>query len=263
MPQDATELTFPGDIADGIGHSVLKGWDAIREFLDKRTDFTHVIWRGQRRESWKLQATLDRSMTFANKPPAFSYSIIRSHLEGFQFACRGRRGVFARELTEDEWWSLGQHFGLATPLLDWTVSPFVALFFAFAKPSESPEESRVLYGLKYQQLSSKLPNDNPVPYESQKEFFRIVRPLTDDNPRLVSQNGLFTRAHTGADLEEMVKKHCGTRTGAVMYKIRVAGSERSHILKALNRMNINYLSLFPDLTGASLFCNHRLSIDRY
>jgi len=40
-------------------------------------------------------------------------------------------------------------------------------------------------------------------------------------------------------------------------------SDRNDFLRFLNRMNINYLSLFPDLDGAAKHCNMRLEIDNY
>ena len=36
--------------------------------------------------------------------------------------------------------------------------------------------------------------------------------------------------------------------------------DRSEILRALNRMNINHRSLFPDISGSAEFCNMRLSV---
>jgi hypothetical protein len=77
-----------------------------------------------------------------------------AHLNSFRRATRGRRGPFPAKLDdENEVWALGQHHGLATPLLDWTESAFVALYFAFAEEAKSSTGERKwrggLYGVSY------------------------------------------------------------------------------------------------------------------
>jgi transposase len=41
------------------------------------------------------------------------------------------------------------------------------------------------------------------------------------------------------------------------------GAGRPECLRTLNMMNINHLSLFPDIYGSSLHCNKSLEIDKY
>jgi hypothetical protein len=41
----------------------------------------------------------------------------------------------------------------------------------------------------------------------------------------------------------------------IMTKILIPHAERTAILRCLNKMNVNYLSLFPDLEGAARYCN--------
>ena len=252
--------SFPGKITDGVGVYEAKTWNLLRQFLDERIDFDFVVWRGQRRESWNLDSTLDRLV--ARSKPKDPNLFAEKHLESFRYACRGRRGPFPKELSEDEWWSLGQHFGLDTPLLDWTASPFVGLFFAFAKPTESPAERRMLFGLKSGLLAERIRELQKK--GSTQDAFADVRPKTDENPRLVSQNGLFTKIPIGMELESLVRRSfAGKHSNPILYKIAIPDVERTKILKALNRMNINYLSLFPDLFGASLHCNLRSEIPKY
>jgi FRG domain-containing protein len=70
------------------------------------------------------------------------------HLDAFRRAARGRRGPFPAKLeNENEVWALGQHHGLATPLLDWTESAFVALYFAFAEEATSSTGERAVWAL--------------------------------------------------------------------------------------------------------------------
>lgn len=252
--------SFPGKVKDGVGTYEPTDWDDLRDFLDDRVDFDFMIWRGQRRESWDLDSTLDRLISRAK--PHDSKVFASKHLHSFKYACRGRRGPTPKDLSEDEWWSLGQHFGLDTPLLDWTASPYVGLFFAFAKPTDSPTERRVLYGLKEHLVLKRL-GEHKKKNSGFTGSLSVVRPQTDENPRLVNQNGLFTKVPLGTDPEKLVNVLFAGQNNAMLYKILIPDDERSKILKALNRMNINYLSLFPDLNGASLFCNLRSEIPKY
>jgi len=99
-----------------------------------------------------------------------------------------------------------------------------------------------------------------MPVRPQVEF---IRPMSDENQRLVSQGGLFTRTPDDIDLVSWVKKSFPGEKGYVLMKLYVPSRDRKQCLKALNRMNINHLSLFPDLYGASKFCNLFAEIEKY
>ena len=95
-------------------------------------------------------------------------------------------------------------------------------------------------------------------------IIEIVEPLSDENDRLVNQGGLFTRSPDGIDIERWVRtNYKGDDKNVRMIKFTIPNEQRSLALRCLNRMNINHLSLFPDLYGASKFCNLDLLIDKY
>ncbi|QOJ19824.1 MAG: FRG domain-containing protein [Gammaproteobacteria bacterium] len=187
-----------------------------------------------------------------------------NHLDRFKQSVRGRRGPSPAKLDNDnEWWALGQHHGLATPLLDWTESPFAALYFAFEKPTRPPGGKRCVWALgSVTKKNSEIQKTHDL-----SEFVPIleyIRPLQDENARLVAQAGLFTRAPLGESVDSWVKKsYAGEKSGATLIKIMIPERGRTECLRTLNTMNINHLSLFPDIYGASLHCNKSLQIDKY
>jgi len=90
----------------------------------------------------------------------------------------------------------------------------------------------------------------------------VVNPLTHYNERLVNQRGLFLNVPINMELESWVKKGEDAEW-VTMYKITFPDSIRDDALSVLNNMNINHLSLFPDLNGSSLYTNYRLEAEPY
>lgn len=93
---------------------------------------------------------------------------------------------------------------------------------------------------------------------------KIVRPHSDENSRLVSQRGLFTRGPNNVDLEKWIREYFPNSDGSIdLLKIIMPKTGLQDCLRFLNRMNINHSTLFPDLTGASRYCNQHLDSSTY
>jgi len=250
----------------------LATWSRFFDFLEAEVfnasiDSKHAyIWRGQRRSDWSLSSSLDRlfqRLSLLTAGPDVLERRSKEHLESFKYATRGRRGRNPAPLLENEWWALGQHFGLATPLLDWTRSPFAAAYFAFEESGTESTDYRVVYGLDQHAVKRK--SDELLEDQSFEEgrppVIDFIDPMSDENQRLVSQSGLFTRAPIGTPIEQWVARAFESSAEAVLLRIEIPNVDRLTCLRALNRMNINHLSLFPDLGGASRSTNLKLELE--
>jgi hypothetical protein len=259
---------------DGVMTYVLSSWASFFNFLE--TEVFHVsikskrayIWRGQRRADWSISSSLDRLIQRLNLLGAGPEALDRlseKHLGSFAFAARGRRGLNPRKLDlkadANEWWALGQHFGLATPLVDWTRSPFAAAYFAFEEVGPGQTEQRVVYGLD--RLAVERSNDalGELPLEGRMPTIEFVEPMSDENQRLVSQSGLFTRTPILNPVDRWVPEAFRGSRAPVLLRIKIPDADRLSCLGGLDRMNINHLSLFPDLAGASRSTNLKLEIE--
>lgn len=252
-------------IEAGIGEFRLHSWKYFSDFVyQEMLDFRQYIWRGHRCDNWLLEPTLDRRLKHASG--VRQRRMQKSHLENFQYAVRGRRGPNVVPISdENDWWALGQHHGLDTPLLDWTASPFAAAYFAFYEQGPDQTPLRALYAVNPQRLLNT--SDEIVKAykgDDRPPIVETVRPLSDDNPRLVNQAGLFTRAPDRVPLESWIAERFSNLANEyVMIKVTIPNRDRALALRSLNRMNINHLTLFPDLDGASKFCNLDLEIEKY
>ncbi|ANU38247.1 FRG domain-containing protein [Vibrio scophthalmi] len=257
------------DFERGVQEYKLSSWKYFSDFINQEMlDYTTYVYRGHAKTEWKLEPTLDRLISNPSSPKR------SQHLEKFKFETRGRRGAHPATMNnDDDWWALGQHHGLATPLLDWTESPFVALFFAINNALREKSDEVVVYAISQSSIVQKnkqIKGDESIKLiNNQKPTVKVVRPLSDENSRLVSQRGLFTRGPNNVDLETWVKNHkIEGRHANYIELMKVFIPIKSHkevfdCLRYLNRMNINDSTLFPDLGGASDYCNLHLKVNKY
>jgi hypothetical protein len=159
------------------------------------------------------------------------------------------------EVDQNEVWALGQHYGMSTPLIDLSLSPYIALFFACADAANHPEESDAnslaIWGLAPLTFQAAIAEADELAVR-----FQHFMPRLGSNARIIAQQGRFTRTTPDCDLVAMADRLCETELSPKLQKITMPCREAEKTLMHLYRMNIYYGTLFPDLHGLCQFANH-------
>lgn len=198
------------------------------------------LFRGQRSTSWELEASFDRE--FRGKVPTSALNSLASELlEDFLEEC-AQRGLYALHGKEyEDKLAFAQHHGLPTRLLDWSESPLVAAFFAFADVmiSSEPIEPYVsisVFDAEYPALADKLK-------------LQVLKLPFLDNKRLRSQFGRFTLLEA---CQHSIEGHLASigLTEGPLRRVLIPSSEAAYALGDLDVAGLNYANLFPDIEGA-------------
>jgi hypothetical protein len=268
------------NIKGGILTKALKSWKEFVDFAqDPKQSCSTLIYRGQANARWKVTSTLDRLEQRFPTTPNLAGTIPKEFLhprvgrkrqfERFKEMARGKLTSHISEAEEDEWWALAQHHGMATPMLDWTYSPFVALYFAFEQekaPHRAPR-NRGVFALAHHLIPAEQDTEG-----KERKHPKPFAPRWPGNYRLTNQAGLFLKMPKGRDLRTYVKTefkqdtYGQPRSGgtgnlhprAVLTEFTIPNTEEERVecLRFLDHMNINRASLFPDLDGAAQYVNH-------
>lgn len=123
--EDQSELSNRADLAS---------WDQFRGWAISQSPRSH-IFRGQS-QPWKLASTFHRTWrkdlaTWTNHDVRMLFGAVMERV-GYPLQLGNLEHNSAI-------WSILQHHGYPTPMLDWTFSPFVAAWFAFQNAGGDPD----------------------------------------------------------------------------------------------------------------------------
>lgn len=220
-----------------------------------------IVWyRGQRVHSWKLESHLSRL------PKGIDNELMVIK------AFRQLSIPFIEQPAKDdwEWLFLMQHYGTPTRLLDWTESPLVGLYFAVMNTDDS--EDAALWCLHPTELnaysnivpavSRDLPFfgiddelNNYLPFSVQSNTRLDLKPVAGlaqrNSQRMHAQAAVFTISHRKNYAVEEVDG------GKYVWRYIIPKQKKAEIRKELTTLNINRLSLFPELENAALLVKEK------
>jgi len=230
--------------------SMIKSWADYKKWIsDTVRSGSEYYFRGQEDPNWKLQTSFHR---YAQK----SGITLTKYIDEVIPEISNLVSVEKKELIDlsdsIQYWSLLaklQHHGFPTPLLDWSLSPYIATFFAF-KDIDSQQQPKVnsvaIYIFDFKKWKSTY--DQAFDLKSEVGFVSAYTPPAFDNLRMIRQMAVTTVTNV-VDLEQHLLNLGKQKQQDFFYKVTLPVSERKLIMNELNLMGINAMTMFPGIDG--------------
>lgn len=229
----------------------------------------NYIYRGQANANWGLQSSLER-VVGENWSSASAQSFEDFSIERF----RSKFHLYDTENCQPNsklaWLAAMQHYGVPTRLLDFSESPYVALYFALEAFNTSSKSNFSLYMLDYSAILERSIQHIKVADRNFKESRQSIQGKQDEvfeeivdrfsydiawitepkifNTRIDRQAGSFLLSgNRGKRIEEIVSSDLYKDVD--IQKLTIPGELATGVYSLLRKMNVTSKSLYGDLDG--------------
>lgn len=231
-------------------------WDLIRFLGDCGALSSGLMLRGQANADWKLVPALYRRPVhiFGDNSEEERYvTAERWMLDTFFDRALLLLPNFERGEIIDR--IIAQHYGVPTQLLDWTLDPFIGLYFAVSDDREEDAAGALYYigGM------SRIPARSRIGFPFTDRLTRVNPPVLDE--RVKSQKSIFTLQSFGGTeafvpLDDRELKFSKPGEGShpddqvfSFGKVIIPRDQKRQILAQLMEMGVDASLMFPGLQG--------------
>jgi hypothetical protein len=211
----------------------------------EKTETILLLFRGQKDAKWDLMPKIARE-----EYNIIGDDFIKKEEQILSEFKRLARPYVNNDIFSNPWdfLALAQHHGLPTRLLDWTLNPLVALYFAFWEQDNSIKNRALwLMEINPDELAD---CENFSPFNTNKTVAFKPNHITQ---RLISQNGWFTTHKFILKDKRFAKLNNLSSFKRTIIKVQFTNDMREEVLTRLDSLGINEFTLFPGLDGLSKY----------
>ena len=224
------------------GRADLISWDAFRQWAVSQHP-RNYIFRGQRNPN-KLVSSFHRTWrkdlrTWINQDVNALFGAVAERLSyPLQIGNLQHNTAI---------WSILQHHGYPTPMIDWSFSPFVAAYFAFQDADQQPDCAPRIFIFDQARWNERYGKAGFIVDAAPNQLV-VIESMPAANPRHAPQQAISTVTNL-ADVEDFIRKREREDGETYLTVCDLPRESRPQIMRELELMGITFGSLFPGLDG--------------